>query len=432
MLRCWQDLAAEAEALELGRELRIERQVRRGPLPLVRRSRFRDIALAPALPNRHLRLRSLGAGSRHISKRSLRMISHNSRSKTALRAAFAMVAVGVLAGLFAPRSSSVALAHEHGRDDRGHYSIGLFGDMPYNALGKAQYPALLADLNAAPIKFSVFDGDLKAGGDGPCSDDNLYSPALANFDKLEQPLIFVPGDNDWTDCWGRYGPGTGTDDPLERLDHERRLFFSTDRSLGRTTIRLLRESTEGGAYAPYVENVRWSLGPVVYLGVNVQGSNDNYPYAGVDGETRSDAEIERMRAEQRARKLANFHWLDEGFDHAKKVGAKGVMIVWQADPNFNNEQHLADPRSYDAYPDYVAKLRDLSLGFAGQVVLVHGDSHYFKIDQPLSGPGGGVVPNFTRVETFGARNTHWVMATIDADDPRVFRFEPRIVRANVD
>jgi len=62
---------------------------------------------------------------------------------------------------------------------------------------------------------------------------------------------------------------------------------------------------------------------------------------------------------------------------------------------------------------------------------VHGDSHYFKVDKPISGPAGGVVANFTRVETFGARNTHWVMATIDAKAPNLFSFQPRIVAANV-
>src|SRR5262249_11190904 len=144
-------------------------------------------------------------------------------------------------------------------------------------------------------------------------------------------------------------------------------------SLGQHKLRLTRESEEGGQYAQYVENVRWKLGPVVYLGLNVQGSNDNYPYAGVDGETRSDAEIARMRAEETARKAADLHWLTEGFDYAKKVGAAGVMIVWQADPNFNNEEHLADTRSYDAFPDYIDALRTAALGFSGQVVLVHGD-----------------------------------------------------------
>jgi hypothetical protein len=78
----------------------------------------------------------------------------------------------------------------------------------------------------------------------------------------------------------------------------------------------------------------------------------------------------------------------------------------------------------------VNALRDESMGFPGQVALVHGDSHYFKIDKPLNGANGGVLANFIRVETFGARNTHWVSATIDPGNPSLFVFEPRIVAAN--
>jgi len=322
-----------------------------------------------------------------------------------------------------------------GQDDRDEektksYTIGLFGDMPYNVLGRAQYPALLADINAKHVAFSVFDGDLKSGGDGPCA-DSLYYTAIEQFNTLKQPLVWVPGDNDWTDCWGRYGPSTlPYSDPLDRLALERFLFTGTDQSLGQKTLTLTRQSREGGMYALYSENIRWSLGPVVYIGLNVQGSNDNYPYAGVDGETRSAAEIDRQRTEERARKAAVLQWLYEGFQYAKSVHAKGVMVIQQADLNFNNEQHLADARSWDAFPDYANALRTETLAFQGQVALVHGDSHYFKMDKPLSGPSDGVLANFTRVETFGARNTHWVSATIDPSNPNLFSFEPRIVPGN--
>jgi hypothetical protein len=309
------------------------------------------------------------------------------------------------------------------------YSIGLFGDVPYNAQGKADYPALLADLNDSSIAFSIFDGDLKSGGDGPCS-DSLYTTAIANFNSLARPVVVVPGDNDWTDCWGRYGPGTQPySDPLERLAHERELFAATDQSLGQKTLTLTRESSEGGPYALYSENVRWSYGPVVYLGLNVQGSNDNYPYHDTDGYPRTDAEIQRMRDEEVARKAANLHWLAEGFAYAKQVGAKGVLIDWQADPNFNNEQHPANPHDFDAYPDYVNALRSETLAFPGQVALVHGDSHYFKVDKPLSLPSGKVLSNFTRVETFGAGSTDWVQATIDPKSRNLFVFQPMVVAA---
>jgi hypothetical protein len=91
---------------------------------------------------------------------------------------------------------------------------------------------------------------------------------------------------------------------------------------------------------------------------------------------------------------------------------------------------LPTPRSWDAFPACVDALRRDTLAFPGQVALVHGDSHYFKVDKPINGPGGGVLANFTRVETFGASNTHWVSARIDPDDPNLFVFEPRIVPAN--
>jgi hypothetical protein len=342
-------------------------------------------------------------------------------------------ALGTIAAAAILHASHVAVAKgidDDSKEGPEAYTIGLIGDVPYNALGRSQYPALLADINRSHVAFSVFDGDLKSGGDGPCA-DSLYYTAIANFNKLERPLIWLPGDNDWTDCWGRYGASTlPYSDPLERLDFERQLFTSTDQSLGRKTLTLTRQSTEGGLYGLYSENVRWRLGPVVYIGLNVQGSNDNYPYAGVDGETRPQSEIDRQRAEEVARKAAAIHWLHEGFEYAASIRAKGVMVIWQADPNFNNEQHLADTRSWDALPAYVDALRGETINFRGQVALVHGDSHYFKVDKPLNGPGGGVLANFTRVETFGARNTHWVSARIDPNNPSLFVFEPRIVASN--
>lgn len=66
--------------------------------------------------------------------------------------------------------------------------------------------------------------------------------------------------------------------------------------------------------------------------------------------------------------------------------------------------------------------------FAGQVVLVHGDTHYFKIDKPLIDQAH-LVENFTRVETFGSPNVHWTKATVDPHDPNLFRFSPMIVPA---
>jgi hypothetical protein len=339
--------------------------------------------------------------------------------------AAAAVAIAVAgAGLSAGSQSP---AHDDHHDD-GVYTVGLFGDMPYGAAGRIEYPRLLANINDAHVRFSIFDGDLKAGGDGACTDD-LYTRSRDWFNSLNNPVVVMPGDNDWTDCWGRYGPGTGGFDPLERLDHERAVFYPTRQSLGRHTMTLRRESSQPG-YEPYRENVRWIAGAVMYVGLNVQGSNDNLPHAGVDGETRPPSEIARMAAEHQQREQANIHWLDESYAAAKSLGLKGVLVDWQADPNFNNEQHL-QPEQYDGFTEIVAELRKQVIAFPGQSALIHGDSHYFKMDKPLNYDNGQVVAKFTRVETFGAANTHWVAATIDPRDPNLFEFSPRIVPGNV-
>ena len=316
----------------------------------------------------------------------------------------------------------------NGQANGRSYTVGLFGDMPYGAAGRIEYPRLIADMNDARVQFSIFDGDLKAGGDGACT-DALYTQSLAWFNSFERPVVVVPGDNDWTDCWGRYGPGTGGYDPLERLDHERQVFYPTDQTLGQHTMTVQRESDEAG-YEPYRENARWVEGPVMFITLNVQGSNDNLPHAGVDGETRPASEIARMTAEHQQREAANVHWLSESYVMATRLGLKGVLVDWQADPNFNNEQKL-QPAQYDGFNEIVPELRKQVLAFPGQSALVHGDSHYFKEDKPLNYDNGQVIAKFTRVETFGAGNTHWVALTVDPHDPNLFEFSPRIVPANV-
>ena len=128
------------------------------------------------------------------------------------------------------------------------------------------------------------------------------------------------------------------------------MFFSTHRSLGQRTIKLQRQSDEPGPYAAYSENARWRKGPVVYVTLNVQGSNDNYAHldvaedVGAPPYTRSAAEIARQDAEHFARLAADKQWLSDTFAYAKSVHALGVMVIWQADPNFNNEQHIAAER----------------------------------------------------------------------------------------
>ena len=65
--------------------------------------------------------------------------------------------------------------------------------------------------------------------------------------------------------------------------------------------------------------------------------------------------------------------------------------------------------------------------YKGQVLLVHGDTHFFKIDKPLYNPSQ-VLPNLTRLQTFGSPNLHWVKVTVDDKRQSVFDIEPVMVQ----
>ena len=147
-----------------------------------------------------------------------------------------------------------------GGDDHGSsYAIGLWGDLPYSTVqATVGIPNLIADMNSQELAFTAHDGDLKAGSGSPC-DDALYTQSLAYFDTLRAPLVFTPGDNDWTDCDRASNGGFNS---LERLDHERRVFFSTPFTLGRRRLRQEVQSTPQclGVSGPTacVENRRWT------------------------------------------------------------------------------------------------------------------------------------------------------------------------------
>lgn len=287
--------------------------------------------------------------------------------------------------------------------------FGLIGDTPYSAWERDTLPALMTEMAQTQPAFVVHVGDFKSGSQR--CDDALFQDRLALFQRAPMPLVYVPGDNDWTDCHRR---SNGAYDPLERLDRLRELFFADEQSLGQRPMPLLRQST-APAFARYRENVRWEAGGALFVALNLPGSDNNFQ--GVPGQTGPVPEFV-------ARSAANQAWLAQAFAHARAQRLAGVLILIQANPGFEAARAGHSQPGYDAF---LAQLRQEAARFAGPVVLVHGDTHRQRIDQPLTDhPGSGApVRNLTRVETFGWPFFGWVLGTVDARDPQVFRFEAR-------
>ena len=292
----------------------------------------------------------------------------------------------------------------------GAFSFGLIGDMPYGPEGDLKFPNVIDDINRdRTLAFVAHDGDLK-NGSTVCSNE-MFASRLELFNAIAHPVIYVPGDNEWTDC---HRANNGSYDPIERLAYLRDTFFPTAESLGARTLTLERQSADP-QYALFRENVRWVVKDVMFAGLHVVGSNNNL------GRTPS------ADAEYADRNAASNAWLRETFDLATAEGHKAVMLVIQANPNFE----LA-PAQRTGFNDFLGALEAETLTFQKPVVLVHGDSHYFRIDKPLLGTTSRRrVENFTRVETFGENDNHWLRVTVEPGNPNVFVFDQRIVAANL-
>jgi hypothetical protein len=129
-------------------------------------------------------------------------------------------------------------------------------------------------------------------------------------------------------------------------------------------------------------------------------------------------------AEYAARYAANLEWVAETYDEAGAEGSAAVVLALQANVF---EDNTAIPSGFD---DFVNAVEQETIAFGRPVLLLHGDSHYFRVDKPLVDGSGARIESFTRAESFGDRDIHWVQVSVDTGDPDVFWFEPEIVEAN--
>ena len=305
--------------------------------------------------------------------------------------------------------SAAATAKPSGNGKGGPFDVALIGDIPYNALQEVQTARLFDELDREKLAFVTHDGDIKSGSSA-CTDD-VYQKELRRFENSGNPLVYTPGDNEWTDCHRPPNPTPEEADPLNRLAYLRGVFFPDDDSLGRREIPLQRQNEA------YPENARWQRGGVTFATLHLVGSNNNRPT------TLPDGSVIGNEQEYQARNAANLGWLAETFDEAERDDSPAVMLVIQANPF---EEDTAQPSGFS---DFKKALEEEVVSFGKPVVLVHGDSHTFRIDKPVISEERPL--NFTRVETFGNPDVHWVRATVDPRDGEVFSFEPELIEENV-
>jgi hypothetical protein len=231
----------------------------------------------------------------------------------------------------------------------GALVFGALGDAPYSETEAERLDGVIAQMNAEKLAFVVHVGDI--GSSSKACDDDWLSKRKEQFIRIRHPFVLLPGDNEWSNCR----------DPLGRL-RQWRLHFC----YGETIFNLVRQPGE------YCEHLRWEAGGWIFVALNVPGHDNNVRHG-----------------EHAPRMQAVLSWLDEAATLAEK--RNGLVVLMQANP------FLTLPR--DGFQTLRAKLETLAARRPGKVILVHGDTHIARDDQPL--------PGMRRVEVWGSPFVAW-------------------------
>lgn len=320
-------------------------------------------------------------------------------------------------------------AKDHG-DKHFQLKVALWGDEFYTddpVVKSAQIDQTLNSMNAQDLDFTIFVGDTK-NGSSLCTDQAIGQDVINIFNRLDAPTMYSLGDNEWTDC---HRTNNGSYDPLERLAYLRTMFFTKNTTQGKHPIKVERQGELGQAYS---ENSRFVKNNVEFVALHIPGSNNNLVVTAkqcTNKSNRTQADCDAATSEYQARNVKNITWLKESFAKARENNYAGILIAIQADVFFPFElsdggyqdDFLPQLDANNGYSDFFHTLIAETQAYAGKVVLVHGDSHYFKVDKPMFNEDGRLTANFTRVEVFGSADNSWVEMTVDPTTDNVFEFK---------
>ena len=314
----------------------------------------------------------------------------------------------------------------------GASNVAVFGDAPYGVDapygGKvtdtaefAATPAFIEFVNSDPsISLVLHVGDIHSGKQN-CTlayDQSIYDLWTA----FAHPLIYTPGDNEWSDCHkkgeggGLYDPAQDTivydtnpdqsltdyagGDPIANLTLVRQIFFSNPgHALAQQKLVLSQAFAYDRAHpsdAKFVENVIWTQSRVLFVTLNMPGGSNNDQDIWYGRPSLTGAQIQEIAE----RTDADIRWLDLAFTLAKVLRVKGVVVQIQADmwdpekgaahqAGFEGVFGFTDPTYgfvqgvHDPSRDIVGDLAKQVSSFGGPVLLFNGDSHVFRSDNPL-------------------------------------------------
>ncbi|MCE2679621.1 MAG: metallophosphoesterase [Burkholderiales bacterium] len=298
--------------------------------------------------------------------------------------------------------------------DAQSFSFAAIGDLPYSVVDEQNLTDVLADIDKSQSAFTVHLGDIKSGGES--CEDALLLKRISLLNLSQKPLLLAVGDNEWTDCHRRTA---GAYQPVERLAFLRKTVFSKPVSLGQQ--KLAFEQQAQGSEGPS-ENYRWIKNEVMFIVLNIPGSNNNYW-----GQFAQDSPENQ---EFNIRKKFNDAWWNSSLQHAKKSQVKAVVVSFQGNPFEADGARQHAPEKRDGYLEFRDLLANGLKDLNKPALLLHGDTHSHRMDQALKDAEGKPLNKVKRLETFGYPFTrNWVEIKVNTE--REYPFEPVIHRLSV-
>ena len=273
-------------------------------------------------------------------------------------------------------------------------------------------PAFIQAINRdRKVDLVLFAGDIHSGS-GYCT-QAFNQTVLDLWSEFRDPLVYTPGDNEWSDCHkAKEGGGVknsageyvdyAAGHPVANLALVRSMFFpKAGETLGGREKHVISQAQAFDpahpADAEYIENVMWEQANVLFVTLNIPGGSNNDDdlwNAGAFGTVRSAAQIQEVAQ----RTAADLRWLDAAFALAKAHGDKGILLMeqadmWDLDGTGPSLAHIAN------YEPFIARLATLTRQFAKPVLLVNGDSHHYRSDNPLLDNSACVVETGVGTQT---------------------------------
>ena len=292
----------------------------------------------------------------------------------------------------------------------GSFAFAALGDAPYYWWEDVKFRQVRTSLDQHDLAFVIHVGDIFWR---PCTDRH-YEAVRDTFNTLRHPVIYTPGDNEWTDCWERPSGGFA---PLERLGALRRIFFANPgTSLGGRRLTLESQSSTP-AFSEFVEHTRWAHAGVTFATVHLVGArNGRQPFP---GRTPDDDAASTRRTNAAAA------WLTDTFAAAAIAGASAVVVAFHGAPGFNLP---ADNRERQLYEPFLETLEVEAEKFGRPVLVIHGDAHEYIVDHPLKRQTTGqVLTNLTRLMVPGSPDVGWVRVVVTPGPTTTFATESRVV-----